>query len=107
MKVGVSAGVGGADLLTEYIDKKQGYTKPFQNITDYGRLIYTAGGYVANYMDFGDDDITETMVLAGIPLLEKSIAKAFSKYVLKGKAKGRMGLKIKHAGGQTGNIRWG
>jgi len=114
MKVGVSAGVGGLDVLTEYIDEKQAYTKPFQNLTDWGRVVYTVGGYAANYMDFGDDDVTETMVLSGIPLLEKSIAGVFKTYVLKGKKKGRMGLKLKQTGRTppppgtpTGNIRWG
>jgi len=114
MKVGVSAGVGGIDALTEYLDEKQGYTKPFQNLTDWGRVIYTVGGYGANYMNFGDDDITETMVLSGIPLLEKSIVDVVKTYVVKGKGKGRMGLKLKRPGrrvsrtpgSQPGNVRY-
>ena len=108
MKVGVSVGVGSLDVLTEYIDEKQGYTKPFQRITDWGRLVYTLGGYGANYMDFGDDDITETMVLSGIPLLEKSIVNATKVWLKLGKTRGRgrMGLKLKKPAAQ-GNVRWG
>ena len=111
MKMGVSAGVGGVDLLTEYIDEKQLYTKPFQRLTDWGRAVYTVGGYGANYMKFGDPEITETMVLSGIPLLEKSLRDVVKVYVLKGKNQGRMGLKLKTPGktpgAQTGNVRWG
>ena len=108
MKLGVSAGVGGVDALAEYIDEKQKYTKPFQNLTDWGRLLYVGGGYAANYMKFGDDEITETMVLSGIPLLEKSIVDVVKTYILKSPAgKGRMGLKLKRRGdqaGQTSNV---
>lgn len=109
MKMGVSAGVGGVDLLTEYIDEKQGYAKPFQRLTDWGRGVYTVGGYAANYMKVGDPEISEAMVLSGIPLLEKSVRDVVQTYVLKGKKKGRMGLKLKEQGADSpaGNIRWG
>ena len=110
VEVGTSVGVGALDVLTEYIDEKQAYTKPFQNITDWGRLLYVGGGYAANYMKFGDDEISKTMVLSGIPLLEKSIVDVVKVYVVKGKGKGRMGLKLKERGkgpGGPGNIQWG
>lgn len=112
VRMGVSAGVGGLDLLTEYVDEKQGYLKSFQNVTDWGRVVYTVGGYAANSMRLVDDDISEPMVLAGIPLLEKSVYGAVKEYVLKGKGKGRgrMGLKLKTPGTpvtQPGAIRWG
>ena len=112
VKMGTSAGIGAVDCLTEYIDEKQLYTKPFQNLTDWGRLAYTVGGYGANYMRVGDDEITESMVVAGIPLLEKSLVKVVKTYVIKGK-QGRMGLKLKTEGRKpnpspgAGNIRWG
>jgi len=109
IEMGTSAIVGGADLLTEYIDEKQLYTKPFQNITDWGRLVYTVGGYGANYMKFGDDEITKSMVISGIPLLEKSIVDVVKVYVLKGKRKGRVGLKLKETGRgspQASNVRY-
>ncbi len=110
MKVGVSAGVGVLDIATEYVDEKQLYTKPFQKITDWGRAVYTLGGYAANYMNFGDPDISETMVLSGLPLFEKSLVNATKVWLKLGKTKGRMGLKLKRPGrkvpGQTGNVRY-
>ena len=108
MKMGTSLGVGSLDILTEYIDEKQAYTKPFQKITDWGRVLYTVGGYGANYMKFGDDTITESMVVSGIPLLEKTIVNAVKVFTKLGKNKGRMGLKLKKTGrtGQTGNVRY-
>lgn len=113
VKLGVSAGVGVADIITEYVDEKQGYKKSFQNVTDWGRVVYTAGGYVANSMDLekgAEKPISESMVLAGIPLLEKSIYGAVKEYVLKGKGRGRMGLKLKtpgRPGTPPGAVRWG
>jgi len=98
MKMGTSLGVGSLDILTEYIDEKQAYTKPFQKITDWGRGLYTVGGYGANYMKFGDDTITESMVVSGIPLLEKTIVNAVKVFAKLGKNKGRMGLKLKKPG---------
>ena len=104
MKVGVSAGLGGLDILTEYVDEKKAYNKSFQNLTDWGRLVYTAGGYVANAYKLVGDDISEAMVLSGIPLLEKSIKGAIHSYVLQpmGLNKGRMGLKLKTPGRTPG-----
>ncbi|GAI92445.1 unnamed protein product, partial [marine sediment metagenome] len=72
------------------------------------------GGYGANYMRFGDDAITESMVLSGLPLLEKSIVDVVKTYVVKGKNKGRMGLKLKRPGRRVsrtpatpgGNVRY-
>jgi len=112
VKMGVSGAVGVADILTEYIDEKKAYGKSFQNITDWGRVVYTVGGYAANSMRLVDDDISEPIVLAGIPLLEKSIKGAVHEYVLKpmGGKSGRMGLKLKTPGtpsASLGNIRWG
>lgn len=110
VEMGVSAGVGVADIATEYLDEKQGYTKSFQNITDWGRVVYTVGGYAASSMRLIGEDISETMVLSGIPLLEKSIWGAVKEYALHGKGQGRMGLKLKtpgSAGASHGNIRWG
>lgn len=113
VKVGVSAGVGVADILAEYVDVKQGYAKSFQNVTDWGRVFYTVGGYVANSMRLVGDDISEPMVLAGIPLLEKSIYGAVQEYALKGKTRGkRIGLKLKTPGKKAPQraaptVRWG
>jgi len=112
VKLGVSGVVGAADILTEYVDEKKAYTKSFQNITDWGRVLYTVGGYAANSMKWLGDDYTEPMVLSGIPLLEKSIKGAVHAYVLKpmGLNKGRMGLRLKtpgrSPGAPTGNVRY-
>ena len=109
MKMGVSGGIGVLDIATEYFDEKQLYTKPFQKITDWARALYTVGGYGANYMKFGDDAITETMVLSGLPLFEKSIVNAVKVFAKLGKAKGRMGLKLKTPGrtpAAGGNVRY-
>ena len=111
IRMGVSGVVGAADILTEYIDEKKAYTKSFQNITDWGRVLYTVGGYAANSMRWVGDDISESAVLAGIPLLEKSIKGAVHAYVLKpmGLNKGRMGLKLKTPGrtpSAPGNVRY-
>lgn len=111
VRMGVSAGVGVADIITEYVDEKKAYGKSFQNVTDWGRVLYTVGGYAANSMRFVGDDISEPIVLAGIPLLEKSIKGAVHEYVLKPMGhSGRMGLKLKtpgSPGASAGNVRWG
>jgi len=98
MEMGTSLGVGSLDILTEYIDEKQAYTKPFQKITDWGRAVYAVGGYAANYMKVGDDEVTKAVVLSGIPLFEKSLINAVKVYAKLGKNKGRMGLKLKRPG---------
>lgn len=75
LRTGTSAGYGLVDIGTEYADQSKGLTKPFQNITDYQRLLATVGGAVGAYMSFGRSaEIFETVELASIPLLEKSIA---------------------------------
>lgn len=117
MKVGVSAGLGGLDILTEYVDEKKAYTKSFQKVTDWARILYVGGGYLANSQRWVGDDVSETAVLAGLPLLEKSIKGAVHEYVLKpmGLNQGRMGLKLKTPGrtpgrtpgAPTGSVRWG
>lgn len=112
IRMGVSGVVGAGDILTEYVDERKAYTKSFQNITDWARIAYVGGGYVANSMRLVGDDISEPIVLAGIPLLEKSIKGAVHEYVLKpmGGKSGRMGLKLKTPGtpsASPGNIRWG
>ncbi len=96
-KIGVSAGVGVLDIVAEEVDKKQGYRKPFQNITDWGRFGYVAGGYMANGMGY-DAEATEAIVLGGVPLLEKSIWGFVKRYTGVGRMVGRMGLKLKTPG---------
>lgn len=108
VKLGTSLGVGTADIVTEYIDAKQGYGKPFQNVTDWARTAYCVGGYVANYTGMGGEDnpVTESAVLSSLPLLEKSIYKGIRRYA----KLGRMGLKMKRPGRKRptrGNVRWG
>lgn len=101
VKLGISGGVGIADIVTEYIDVKQGYRKSFQRVTDWARVAYTVGGYAANEMDLekgSEKPVTESMVLSGIPLLTKSIYNATREYVIKGMRKGKMGLKLKDKG---------
>jgi len=94
-KVGVSAGVGILDLFAEEVDYRAKYNKPFQNITDWGRVVYTGGGYLANRMGY-NAELTEAAVLSGIPLIEKSIIDAVRVYtgILPVRPRGRMGLKI-------------
>jgi len=97
-KVGVGAGVGVIDIITEEVDAKQGYTKPFQNITDWARVLYTGGGYVANHMGY-DEDITEPAVISGLPLLEKTVWQFIKHYTgISGFRKGRLGLRLKDTG---------
>lgn len=112
VKMGVSGVVGAADILAEYIDERKAYTKSFQNVKDWFRTAAVVGGYAANSFGWIGDDYSEPTVLAGIPLLEKSIKGAVHAYVLKpmGLSKGRMGLKLKAPGthgAPAGNIRWG
>lgn len=101
------------DILTEYVDEKKAYTKSFQKVTDWARILYVGGGYLANSQRWVGDDVSETAVLAGLPLLEKSIKGAVHEYVLKpmGRNQGRMGLKLKTpgrtSGAPTGSVRWG
>ena len=99
-KIGVSAGVGLLDIIADELDFKKGYGKAFQNVTDWGRVAYVAGGYVANSMGLVDDDATEAAVLAGVPLLEKSIVNAVRQYtgILGVRPRGRMGLKLLNKG---------
>ncbi len=104
----VSAGVGIVDIIADEVDFKQGYTKSFQNVTDWARVGAVVGGYAANSMGYLGDEITESAVLAGIPLLEKSVINAVRQYTnfLPVRPRGRMGLKLKQPGSQ-GNIKWG
>lgn len=112
IKLGTSAGFGAADIVTEYIDEKQGYAKSFQNITDWLRTGGVVGGYLANMMDFGPEDVTESLVLSGIPLLEKSVYRGVKEFAKLGR-KGRVGLRLKERGTPgtpptgTPTIRWG
>ena len=100
-KVGTSALVGVADIVTEELDLYQGYTKAFQNVTDWARVVYAAGGYVANSMGI-EPDATEVVVLSSMPLLEKSVYKAVKQYTGLGVAgRGRMGLKLIKKGRET------
>lgn len=98
-KIGSSAGIGLLDIVAEEVDLHEGYTKPFQNITDWGRVAYTVGGYTANHMGY-NEEVTEAIVLSGLPLIEKSIWKAVKRYSRIGR-KGRMGLKLKNPGKNT------
>ena len=108
-KVGVSSLVGVLDLVADEVDYKQGYGKSFQNITDWGRVAYVAGGYAANSMGYGDAVVTETAVLAGIPLLERSIVDMVRQYtgILPVRPRGRMGLKLIEKGKETEKDRKG
>ena len=112
VKMGTSAVVGAADIITDYIDEKREYVKSFQNVTDWLRFVEVVGGYGANYYKYGDEDITESVVLSSMPLFEKSLYGAVKEYVLQGKGEGegRMGLKLKKPGrkpASPGQIRWG
>lgn len=102
-KIGVSSLVGVVDLVADEVDYRQAYTKSFQNVTDWARVGAVVGGYAANSMGYFDDDITESAVLAGIPLLEKSIVTAVRQYtsLLPVRPRGRMGLKLKKRGTET------
>lgn len=107
VKAGVSTGLGVADIIAEYVDEKRGYNKSFMNVTDWLRTSEVVLGYAANAYNYGDPDMTESVVLSAIPLLEKSLYGAVKEYVLegKGKRKGRMGLKLKTSGRQP-NVRY-
>lgn len=114
VEVGTAAVVGAADIVTEYIDERKGYLKSFQNVTDWGRVVYTVGGAVADRMEWMGEDYTKPAVLAGIPLLEKSLLNLARETIGKTPGKSRtpkdprMGLKLKRrGGGGEGNIRWG
>lgn len=101
IEVGTSAGVGALDIITEEVDKKQGYLKPFQNVTDLSRAVVTIGGYAANYSEMGDAEVSKAAVLSGLPLLEKSIYKAIRRWVPGLGRKGRrLGLKLLKKGQQ-------
>jgi hypothetical protein len=85
VKTGVSAGYGALDLATEYLDVRQAYTKPFENITDIQRVIAANGGAVGAYMMKGTyGDVCESLSLSSIPLLEKSIYNAVVTWTGKG-----------------------
>ena len=112
VEVGTAAVVGFADIVTEYIDEKQGYTKGFQNITDWARVLYTGGGYLADSQGWMGEDYTKPAVLAGIPLLEKSAYGMVKEHLLTPKKPRnprdpKMTLRLKQRGGGAGNIRWG
>lgn len=114
-KVGTSLGVGTLDVVAEYLDESQGYEKAFQNITDWSRTAIVVGGGLANWARMGPEDITESAVIAGIPLMEKSLVEAVKDYTgIMGSpsGRGRVGLKLvkKGAGTQSPSsvpTRWG
>jgi len=95
IKLGTSAGYGALDIVAEYADETLKYTKSFQNITDWLRVGAVVGGYAGNMMEVGLEDVTESLVLSGFPLLEKSLYRAVKEYALKGMRKGRVGLRLK------------
>jgi hypothetical protein len=75
LRTGTSAGYGLVDILTEYVDQRQNLSRPFETITDYQRLAATVGGAFGAYMTNGvTANILETIELASLPLLEKSVA---------------------------------
>lgn len=112
VEVGTSGIFGALDIGTEYADETLGYTKPFQNITDWARTGAVVGGYLGNVMKFGPEDVTGPLVLSGIPLLEKSVYNAVKFYALGKKGK-RLGLRLKKPGRRPGTptppttVRWG
>ena len=98
-KLGTSAGYGALDLATEWADselakKNPSIRKPFQNTTDIQRAVAFLGGVGATYFlrDPRITEIAETVAIASIPLLEKSIYNAV-KTSLPGGTKGRLVLR--------------
>ena len=73
-KVAVSAGVGIADEALAYLDEKWAKTEPFRTATDVGRLVITGLGFAMQAFDMRPR-LGETVALAAMPLLVKSIAK--------------------------------
>ena len=98
-KLGMSAGYGALDLATEWADKEMSkknpsILKPFQNATDIQRAVAFLGGVGATYFmrDPMITEIAETVAIASIPLLEKSVYKAV-RTSLPGGTRGRLVLR--------------
>lgn len=116
-EVGTSAVVGAVDIASEEIDTWRGYTKPLQNVKDWERIAWVGGGLALNYMGQGvSRETSKTIVLSGLPLLEKTIYTAVTKMTGLKPFKGRgMGLQLVNAGNQGAPanqqvgtaVRWG
>mgnify|MGYP001626337427 FL=1 len=70
--------VGAADIGMHYIDKKQGYTKPFQNATDLFRTGITIGGML--WYGYKGDVTGLVLYDNGLPLLTESVIYAVGVY---------------------------
>ena len=84
VRMGGSAGLGAINIVTQLVDNKQKYTKPFENITDWARVAGFAGGaFGAWYMDKNDmvGDVLEGVELGSLPLLEESVYKLIQAHV--------------------------
>lgn len=79
-KIGVSAGVGIADIGVDYADERLEYDEPFKRIKDWVRLALLAFGFGGNYARFMPDE-TEALTLASLPLVENSAYQAARYYL--------------------------
>jgi len=78
IKLGVSVGVGVANVAAKYYDDKKKWTKPFRRIRDYVALGATLIG-VAGDPDVAKllpADVSEALYCSGIPLLCDSVYEA-------------------------------
>ena len=76
---GLAWGYGLVDLLTEWIDQKQGWTDPIRNSTFAQRAVVYALSLGLNLADV-ETDLTEVLANASAPLLAKSIKNIIQTY---------------------------
>lgn len=100
-ELGTSAVYGLVDIGAEIADQNLAATmpnisKPFQNVTDLSRAVAVGAGLVLPYVSRNKavNDLAETVSIAAIPLLEKSIYKAVRTFMSPtGRYEGRLVLR--------------
>jgi len=85
VKYAISAGVGGAHVISSYADEVQGWTEPFRRSQDYVHLIGFGIGLVDAVAEFSAEGaIGEALALSSEPLLIRSLYEAARHYLAGG-----------------------
>jgi len=68
----VSAGLGAADIALEELDARAGRTEPFRKYSDWFRVGMFALGLFGDIIGL-PEDVRDAIMVADIPLLEKTV----------------------------------
>jgi len=88
IKYAQAAGIGAAHVGCAYLDTRQGWVEPFRRSQDYPQLI----GFILGLIDAGLEitpggELGETIAIASIPLLMRSIYEGAKYYLKRGSPK--------------------